>query len=128
MPLFQRLHPPLPPAPLFGNESEHNEKDTPVLRFGKQTTCQNINYQQDLHVSQSVPLQTLIGEVERRARVSIDDIMSRLIRLDQAENFSNSSSDDKNEAFRADVNVLRRTNADDPISNPGNAPASQCTA
>lgn len=81
-----------------------------------------------MNLSQSVPLKTRIREVKHLARVSIDDIMSRLIRIDQAENICNYPSDDNYEALCDDVNILRCTNADDPISNPGNAPVPQYTA
>lgn len=58
-------------------------------------------------MSQPVALQTRIREVERRIGISIDDIMYRLIRLEQAYNRSDSSSDDDNEALRHEIRALR---------------------
>lgn len=68
--------------------------------------------------AQMAPLQSCIGDVERRVDISLKDLMSRLICLKQAKNSSDSSSDEekgvsreKIRAPREKVRALRRANA-----------------
>lgn len=103
-----------------------NAQDTSVQLSGTHIARQTVIEREYPHVIQAV---------KRRVGISLDYIMSRILRLEKADNFDDSSSEEGNDtlrdefrALREKVTLLRRTNAVTPNGNSHNNPESQSTA
>lgn len=124
-----------PPTLPLGTAIENNEQNTPIKPLENQVSHRNVSGRQGTHLSQTGPLQTCFREMERSVGISIEDISTRLMRLEQANDANDSSPYEGNEALRdeiralrEEVTMLRRTNGGTTNSNCNNNPASKSTA